>query len=211
MYPSYREFYKVATSDHPDEANRAARQVVIDYNNSLDPNFLVSLCESAERRGSRIHHQLWSGIVFPYVASQLTNNPVAVKCLIQTIQNLYSDKSAHAKLGWATEWQLVDLYRTMCPSDQWALNRKKAILSRWLAYTIHEWPSGVLYGNDGASLEQCEEILEAVRELRSLDSESAFASLCSDVEEKINAYRKGWLDTKKWNVIDLSWIETGIG
>lgn len=102
MYPSYQEFCKVTTSGQRDEANRVARQVVIDYNNSPDPSFLVSLCESAERRSSRIHHQLWSGIVLPYVASQLNNNPVAVKCLIQTIQNLYSDKSAHAKLGWVS-------------------------------------------------------------------------------------------------------------
>jgi hypothetical protein len=78
----------------------------------------------------------------------------------------------------------------MCPSDQWAPKRKKDILSQWLAYTIHEWPSGVLYGNDGATLEQCKEIFEAVRELRLLDSESEFASLCSDVEEKTNAYRE---------------------
>jgi len=89
MYPSYREFCRAITSD---QRKRAAGQVVIDYNNSPDSSFVVSLCASAERQSSRIHHDLWSGIVFPYVASRFNSDPVAVKCLVALPRN-------HDRLG----------------------------------------------------------------------------------------------------------------
>jgi hypothetical protein len=36
-------------------------------------------------------------------------------------------------------------------------------------YSEHEWPAGILYGMNGANLEQCQEIASAVTEARALD------------------------------------------
>lgn len=80
------------------------------------------------------------------------------------------------------------------------MNRKEALrfaviamsmsVRRWLEYTIHEWPSGVLYGADGATPEECNEILEATQELRRLDNSASCSSFASNVEEKTLRYRE---------------------
>ena len=92
-------------------------------------------------------------------------------------------------MGYISEEQLTIRLLEMCPDDVWAKARRMEQLQRWLAYTIHEWPSGVLYGSDGATHEQCEEILDAVGELRDLDEDGRFNALCDDVREKAMQYR----------------------
>lgn len=186
MYASYQLFQRLKELGCRQEATAAAQQVVVDYHNDPKPEFVAAICADVNHK---LNHTLWSGIVLPYVLAELKCNPVAVKCLIQTIQNLYSDKSAHAKLNWISEQQLLDCYLRMCPDNAWAVERKRSCLVRWLEYTIHEWPAGILYGHDGATIEQCEEILDAVNELRAIDRDMKYASLCSDVEEKTIQWR----------------------
>ncbi|MDP6634659.1 MAG: hypothetical protein QGG42_07170 [Phycisphaerae bacterium] len=186
MYTSYAKYCKLKESGFRKEANRAAEQVVVDYSNDPNPDFVVSICEGVE---DRLNYHLWSGIVLPFVKADLEGNPIAIKCLIQTIQNLYSDGSAHRELEWISEEQLIRRYLALCPDDNWATGRHKELLARWLAHTIHEWPAGVLYGNDGATVEQCGEILEAITELAAIDRDSSYRSLCDDVKEKTVEYR----------------------
>lgn len=166
--------------------NKAADDFVIEFCKNPNIDFIANLCRTIEHK---IHHHIWRGIIFPFVKQELDNNPIAIKCLIQAIQNLYSDRTAHAELGWLTESQLIDKYLVFYPNDEWANTRKRDDLSRWLNYTIHEWPSGVLYGNNGATLEQCMDILDAVAELRAIDREKIYEELCSDVEKKTTLYR----------------------
>jgi hypothetical protein len=186
MYPSYRRFLELRSSGQREAANAMAEAVVKEFHNSPNEEFIISLCAEINRKSN---HLLWAGIVLPFVEAGIANNPHAIKCLIQTISNLYSDKVAHARLGWVSEHQLIDQYLGMCPDDSWALARKQETLSQWLRYTIHEWPSGVLYGNDGASIDECSEILAAVDDLRRIDQERRFTDLCDRVESLTRMYR----------------------
>ena len=185
MREKYREFSDLRESGLRKDANRAAREFVAEYKENPDTSFVSQICESVDHK---MNHHIWSGVVLPLYRED-TRDPIAIKCLIETVQNLYSDQSAHRSLDWITEWQLVDQYLELVPDDPWATNKKKALLVGWLAYSIHEWPSGVLYGNDGATASQCQEILSAVDELRELDHDAEYADLCEDVQAKTLQYR----------------------
>lgn len=186
MYAKYRQFVELKDAGRKQEANAAAEKLVAEFWEDPDDQFIADVCDDTDHK---LNHHIWSGIVLPYYLSN-RSDPRAIKCLIQTIQNLYSDKPSHKRLDWISEEKLVDQLLEKRPDDEWAISKKKDVLSRWLAYTIHEWPSGVLYGVDGATLEQCDEILEAVAELRELDAEAKFASLCKDVAKKTMLYRE---------------------
>ena len=185
MREKYREFCDLRESGLRKDANRAAQEFVAEYKEKPDASFLSEICESVDHK---INYHIWSGIVLPFYR-QDPRDPVAIKCLIETVQNLYSDKSAHESLNWISEWQLVDQYLELLPEDSWATEKKKSLLAAWLAYSIHEWPSGVLYGKDGATASQCQEILDAVDELQALDREAEYADLCKDVRAKTRLYR----------------------
>ena len=186
MYPTYEEYCRQKEAGNRSKVNQAANDFVTEFTRMPNTGFIISLCESVEHK---LNHLIWRGIVFPFVKIEMENNPAAIKCLIQTIQNLYSDRTAHAEFGWVTEDQLTIKYLSICPTDKLAIARRRGQLSSWLAYTIHEWPSGVLYGKDGATILECDEILAAVDELKAVDSDKKYKALCEEVIEKTTLYR----------------------
>lgn len=52
------------------------------------------------------------------------------------------------------------------PDDSEARRRLVERHASYLNYTVHELPAGVLYGHNGATPEQCEELLELLAEFR---------------------------------------------
>jgi hypothetical protein len=80
------------------------------------------------------------------------------------------------------------------PSD----SRARAALVEWdaryLVYTLHELPSGVLYGHDGASVDQCEELLQLLEEFKDhvsvLGRDDDFKALIADCAFHYQMYRQ---------------------
>jgi len=79
------------------------------------------------------------------------------------------------------------------PTDHLARER---LLDRWasvLEYSLHEIPSGVLYRNDGATIPECDELLEFLDEFRShaevFELPTRYASLIAYAERHFRCYR----------------------
>ncbi len=187
MYPSYEKFLKLKESGLRQNANQIAPEVVSEFWESPSRDFISILCEVPEHH--KINYILWRGIVFQWIKPRIETEAFAIRCLLKTIQNLYGDKEAHKQVGYLTEEDLTRQLFRLEPNNTWAKQQLLTILIRCLEYTIHEWPMGVLYGRDGATLEQCDEILEAVQELRFLDTDGLHYELASDVESKTRAYK----------------------
>ncbi|MCA9200807.1 MAG: hypothetical protein KDA87_24885 [Planctomycetales bacterium] len=186
LMQTYKSFLTLKQSGRKAEARLIAMEVVRKYRDEPNPEFVYEICEQCDHK---IDFMIWNGVVLPVLAEGLESNPRAVRGMIRTIQNLYSSKSDWEALGYVTEEQLTARLLKLCPGDVWAQDKRIEQLRDWLSYTIHEWPSGVLYGTDGASIEKCAEILDAVEELQSLDSAGNHAELCDDVRQKTIQYR----------------------
>jgi hypothetical protein len=119
----------------------------------------------------------------PELAGGMVDDPKAIRGMIRTIQNLYSEKSIWEELGHITEDQLTIRLLEISPRDVWARTKRVDQLRKWLEFSIHEWPTGVLYGEKGV-----DEIFEFIGELRKLDEEGRLTTLCRDVEEKTVRY-----------------------
>jgi len=80
------------------------------------------------------------------------------------------------------------------PADRLARQRLVERWASYLDYTLHELPAGVLYGHDGATPEQCGQLLELLEEFRAhvavLDQEETFADLIADCSLHFNSYRE---------------------
>ena len=187
MYERYKQFLRLKESGLRREANELTTEIISDFWESPSKSFVLGICHISEH--SKINHLLWRGIVFRWASTRLTTDADAIRCLIKTVQNLYNDKEAHGQVGHITEEGLIRGLLEIEPGDSWAKEKLQSFLSKWLAYTIHEWPQGVLYGSDGATIKQCDEILAAVQELKSLDTNNTHRQLAADVERKTLEYR----------------------
>lgn len=60
----------------------------------------------------------------------------------------------------------------------------------YFCYAGHEWPAGILWGNDGATLDQCNEIMSEVTLARELDRRRANALSINEFESKLKHYKE---------------------
>ena len=181
----YNEFLQQKVSGPKPKARALADAVIEMYRDCPDLEFVYTICDQCE---NKIDFFIWKEIVYPELAARMLDDPRAVRGMIQTIQNLYSSKHEWNSLQWVTEYQLVANLLKMVPDDPWAQERRENCLVAELEHAIHEWPSGILYGMNGATTEQCEEILDMVVELRDFDTDGRIIAFCDDVEEKTRQY-----------------------
>jgi hypothetical protein len=80
------------------------------------------------------------------------------------------------------------------PSDKRALEQLIASEASYLDYTLHELPTGVLYGRNGATLEQCEKLLDGLGEFESHIHQSGqtyqYQELVNECRLHYQAYRQ---------------------
>lgn len=141
-------------------------------------------------RHSRIRHEIFHELVFPVLKSGYEKNDFySTLWLGKLAQNIYQAQQIHKELGWVTELGLYNKSHELDPSnDEARLLLLKAIVA-WLEYSEHEWPSGILYGNNGASIEQCDEISTEIQRVLKLDKEHRYSEFIKQYIKKLSEYR----------------------
>ena len=120
-----------------------------------------------------IRMPLFEKVLFPMLLSGC-NNQVAgcARWLSGFSQLIYKSKAAKDAIG--TEFNEISFLKLALNHDPGDLLSKKRLviaLAWQLDFAIHEVPTGVLYGNNGASIEQCEELKSELSEFETLVDE----------------------------------------
>jgi len=133
--------------------------------------------------------------VFPYLVSEYNVGSAAAALILvdlraSSLGNHRCWRSADSP-GNGVEL-MTEAYRRNPTCDE---IRKKLVKRHmfYLSYTLHELPTGVLYGCDGADKEQCKELLEFVQEIRGLLTEEegkAYKQTLSRAEFHYRMYRE---------------------
>ena len=112
-----------------------------------------------QREKITISQPLFLNVFYPTLTTEIDKNNIdAIKSLIRLFeyygnyQNLTSDKRFSV-------WQLLEQGLRLSPNDTELLKQYEEKQRDYFEYTLHELPTGVLYGSDGATIEQCEELL----------------------------------------------------
>jgi hypothetical protein len=63
-------------------------------------------------------------------------------------------------------------------------------LLHYFDHASHEWPAGILWGMNGATLDQCNEIMSEVTFARELDRECAYALSIDEFESMLKQYQQ---------------------
>jgi len=143
-------------------------------------------------RHSRIRHEIFSELVYPVLKrGYLKNDFESTLWLGKLIQNVYQAPALHEELAYITAHQLFRKCYRLNPENQEARALLLKNIIDWLAYCVHEWPSGILYGRDGATLAQCREIREEIEFAITLDENNRYRSFLRDVRNKLIQYEAG--------------------
>lgn len=139
--------------------------------------------------GHKIRHELYEIVVFPVLLKGYQKRDFwSLTWLIKTIHNIYKVKTLHEQIDFKTDYQLLqDCYSidSQNPKIRKALLKK---LLSWLDYSIHEYPMGILYGHNGGTIDECQDILTHIEFVKKLDPEEKFKDFLDDVRTKVLEY-----------------------
>lgn len=139
--------------------------------------------------GHAVRHELFEHVIFPVLlAGHHRSDLWCIEMLEHCAQNLYKAEHLWSQVGYQTEMQLAERRLDLTPNDP---QTKECVLKHlidWFQYSEHEWPAGILYGSDGATEPQCQEILQSLQKARTLDEGHKYSHYLNDFETKVRQY-----------------------
>ncbi len=185
----YQRYLEHRTAGRKRDASETIREFVASCKGPEEREAWVRQFLEQGGHEHRIRHEVYASLVFPVLLEGYGCGDFwSVYWLARTASNLYADSSLHAQVEYKAERQLFREAFEIHPSD----DVRRALLQAYLAefsYCQHEWPSGILAGSDGATLEDCADLLRDVEFARSLD-DSASEPFLKEFEERVLAYRE---------------------
>lgn len=152
-----------------------------------------------------IRRPLFNRAVFPaLLAGYQGRVPGCARWLAGLADNLRSNPECREKLRPDERTELGLLWAAIRddPVDRRSRLRLINLVADRLRYSIHEVPSGVLYGIDGASPDQCQELEDELEQLCSLVAQEGmrerYAELIRACRLHFRAYREYLLHREKY-------------
>lgn len=174
------------------QASKSIRAFITSFENDEEVNEWVweYLPNMETNKHSRIRHEIFHELVYPILKHGYeTNDFSCTLWLGKLVQNIYQAQPLHKELDWVTELDLFNKSHELDPSNEEArLLLLKSIVA-WLEHSEHEWPRGILYGNNGATIEQCDEISSEVQRVLQLDKEHRYSEFIKQYINKLSEYR----------------------
>lgn len=134
---------------------------------------LVEFEKELEKLHLNLTYPFFEKVFFPRLEQGFQAEELdSIKLLLKYMQIVYQVERRRGTSVYS-EFALIDKGLKVCPTDRQLLETKERCLNSYLSFTIHEVPSGVLYGMNGASVTECLELLETLEE---------YKQLCDDIE-----------------------------
>jgi hypothetical protein len=118
----------------------------------------------------KIRQPFFSKIIYPVLSKQVDlDNVEAIKLMLKFLNIL----EGHQQLTKNHDYSysvLIERGLNLQPNDKELLENRELTLRNYINYTLHEVPVGVLYENNGASIENCEELLETLKQYETICS-----------------------------------------
>ena len=141
--------------------------------------------ENVDRRGGiRLRQPLFERVIFPALLVGLDAGWAdCARWLGGLAQDLYRCPSCRAQLGPERNHAaaLFRLALALDPSDADARRRLIRVLAEGFEYALHEVPSGVLFGHNGATPAECQQLRAALREFEQLLADAGSAADHADL------------------------------
>lgn len=121
----------------------------------------------------RLRQPIFDQLIYPVLAREIAGGSVAaIKLLLHLIQYQYRAQNTAIRTTYDVG-TLVELGLQLVPGDKELLQRRYQGQRRYYEHTIHEVPWGVLWDMNGASADQCDELLESLTAFQDLSQQLA--------------------------------------
>ena len=188
--PLYREYIALKQQRKKQEAQERLTEFLTSFPSLAEKQKWVREFLAEHEDKQKIPHEIYAHLVFPVLlAGYQQKDAWSTLWLAKTMQNIYRMDALYAAIGRKSEFELLKEVYVLEPSEETRRLLLQADI-QWFRYCQHEWPSGILYGFDGATTEECEEILQEIEFAKGLDEKAGFAAFLTGFEQKVREYQR---------------------
>jgi hypothetical protein len=152
------------------ERSRLHAQLLARYPDIAQTYFdnLLIILDQLKRSQATIRMPLFAQLIYPVLKREIESENLQAICVMLQHTTLLNNYNFMQKIddGYS-EKALINRYLQHEPDDREVLMKNAAFLHNALYYALHELPSGVLYGRDGATMDGCKELLDLLEEYKS--------------------------------------------
>jgi len=142
-----------------------------------------------KNRHSCIRYELFINLVYPILKKGFESGDYnSTLWLGKLVQNIYQTKGIFEELGSNVEMDFFRKCHEIDPNIEEGNELLLQSILSWLSHCVHEWPSGILYGMDGATIAQCQEIRSEANFAKYLANEERELSFIDDFLVKLAEY-----------------------
>jgi hypothetical protein len=139
--------------------------------------------------GSRIYYELFQEVIFPVLLDGYQKNDAwSMYWLAGTAEDLV--RGAKTRCYYEQFGGTIKLLKTAMALDNTARVRD-ALLQEFLIcfdYAGHEWPAGILSGDNGSTAAECDLYLDDIRLARKLDIDQKYSAQLDEFEDRVRLY-----------------------
>ncbi len=144
-----------------------------------------------------IRHSLSVKLLYPYLIQAYERGSTRAPWWIARLYNqLYNSREWRKwfEINNLSLWTLFEEALRREPTNEAARQELILAMARWFDYAIHAVPSGVLYGVNGASIDECQELLDELDQFRALTWASGTLELWEDRIREWEFHFRGYTD-----------------
>ena len=189
----YKDFVRYRDQGLKEKATEAITQFIDSFENYEEKELWTIeylskrdkyICERTE-----IRYELFEEVLFPVLLKGYNDKDVEFMLwLAKLCQDLYRNEKVWEKINRVTEEEILEECYHLEPDNEvirkWLLKLK----IRGVEYSIHEWPDGILYGHNGATIDECNIMLDELPLIKKLDKNNEHQELIQDFEDKMKEY-----------------------
>ena len=133
-----------------------------DYKDKFCWNEIIEMTDYLTKQNITIQQPLFRNLIYPILSGQvIENNLQAIKALLRLEKQL-SSYQGYSKDTKYLSSILLAKGMSIDPDDLELLEFSEKIKREYLHYTLHEMPSGILFETNGATLYECDELINEV-------------------------------------------------
>lgn len=186
----YYEFMDQENKGMKDEAKQRLSEFINSFSSFEEKEeWTYEYLSSLKKNHLRIRHELYESIIFPVLLYGFRKREInAMHWIVKTRNNLFSAQELYKEIDYISPDDIMQECHTMEPFNSEISETFLGMKIDFISYSQHEWPSGILYGANGASLEECYEIKDELMLIRNLDQDKKYEEYLNDYELKLELY-----------------------
>lgn len=184
----YEQFLTLKNQGQKDAAQSALRAFIASFRTAEEKRSWVFSFLQEGHYGHKIRHEVYQQLVYPVLLEgYLRYDPISVLWMARTAHQLHTIPKLHPRLQDKSGFSLLREAYQLQPHEEVRCDLLAMLLNRF-SYAQHEWPAGILFEADGATPEQCQEMLQEIAFARQLDHENQYSISFSEFEARVQQY-----------------------